>query len=67
MAKENANILAVLFDVKERNQLAVDENLIRQCYELHKKHQYDIDRNTVGALKDLVESSLDIASDEVSS
>ncbi|MDB3856394.1 hypothetical protein N9284_02775 [Halieaceae bacterium] len=67
MAKEKSNILAVLLDVKERNNLEVDDKLIEQCYQLHKKFQYDPKRNTVGLMKDLVESSLDITNEEAGS
>lgn len=56
---EPSNILAVLLDVKERNDLDLDDQLIKQCYELQKKYQYDPKRNTVEKMRALIEASLD--------
>ncbi|PHS73526.1 MAG: hypothetical protein COB22_02200 [Cycloclasticus sp.] len=59
MSDKKSNILAVLLDVKERNELQVDDKLIRECYELQKKFQFDPNRNTVEKMRELVEASLD--------
>lgn len=59
MSDEESNILAVLLDVKERYELQVDDKLIRQCYELQKKFQFDPNRNTVEKMRELVETSLE--------
>ncbi len=59
MTDEQSNILAVLLDVKERNGLVVGDQLIKQCYELQKKYQYDPNRSTVDKMRGLIESSLD--------
>ena len=59
MSKDESNILAVLLDVKERNDLDVDDQLIKKCYELQKKYQYDPKRNTYEKMRSLLEESLD--------
>jgi hypothetical protein len=59
MSDGKSNILAVLLDVKERYELQVDDKLIRQCYELQKKFQFDPNRNTLEKMRELVEASLD--------
>jgi len=59
MSENESNILAVLLDVKERNNLDVDDHLIKQCYELQKKYQYDPNRSTVDKMRTLIEASLD--------
>jgi len=38
MPENESNILAVLIDVKERNDFDIDDLLIKQCYELQKKY-----------------------------
>lgn len=59
MTEEQSNILAVLLDVKERNNLEIDDQLIKQCYELQKKHQYDPDRSTVEKMRTLIEKNIE--------
>lgn len=59
MTDEQSNILAVLLDVKERNNFKIDDQLIKQCYELQRKYQYDPDRSTVEKMRELIEASLD--------
>ena len=46
-------------NIKDREGLDVDDHLIKKCYELQKKHQFDPDRNTVEKMRRLVEASLD--------
>lgn len=60
MTDEKSNILAVLLDVKERNNLDIDDQLIRHCYELQKKYQYDPNRNTVEKMRALIEKSIEV-------
>ena len=55
---ESSNIIALLLNIKEREGLDVDDQLIKQCYELQKKHQFDPSRNTVERMRELVEASL---------
>ncbi len=56
---ESSNIIALLLNIKEREGLDVDDQLIKQCYELQKKYQFDLTRNTVERMRELVEASLD--------
>ena len=56
---ESSNIIALLMNIKDREGLDVDDHLIKECYELQKKHQFDPDRNTVEKMRQLVEASLD--------
>ena len=58
MPEETSDIYALLLNIKEENDFALDDQLIRQCYELHKKHQYDRQRTTVNQIKDIVERAL---------
>ncbi len=58
MTEDKGNILAVLLDVKERNSIEIDEKLIKQCYELHEKHQYDLNRSTVDKMRQLIEDNI---------
>ena len=58
MTDEESNILAVLLGVKERNNLEIDDQLIKQCYEVQKKYQYDPSRNTVDKMRALIEEYL---------
>ncbi len=58
MIVEKSNIVAVLLDVKKENELDVDNQLIRDCYELQKKFQFDPNRNTQNLMRDLIEASL---------
>ena len=56
---ESTSIIALLLEIKERKGLDVSDGLIKQCYELQKKFQFDPDRNTHEKMRELVESSLD--------
>ena len=58
MRVEESNIIAVLLDVKEKKDIEVDEMLIKQCYLLQKKFQFDPKRNTVDKMQDLIEKAL---------
>ncbi len=58
MIVEKSNIMTVLLDVKKENELEVDNQLIRDCYELQKKFQFDPNRNTQNLMRDLIEASL---------
>ena len=58
MIVEKSNIVAVLLDVKKENELDVYNQLIRDCYELQKKFQFDPNRNTQNLMRDLIEASL---------
>lgn len=58
MIVEESNILAVLLDVKRENELDVDDQLIKACYELQKKYQFDPGRNTQNLMNELIESNL---------
>lgn len=64
MTDDKSNILAVLLDVKERNNLEIDDHLIKQCYELQKKYQYDPNRSTVEKMRALIEESLETQGDQ---
>ena len=56
---ESSHIIALLLNIKEREELDVDDQLIKQCYELQKKYQFEPIRNTVEKMRELVEASLD--------
>ena len=58
MTEDESNILAVLLGVKERNNLDLNDQLIKSCYELQKKYQYDPTRNTVEKMRALIEEHL---------
>ena len=58
MIIEKSNIMTVLLDVKKENELDLDDQLIRNCYELQKKFQFDPNRNTQNLMRDLIENSL---------
>ena len=59
MTKEQGDILGVLLDVKEEKGFSVEDQLVKDCYELQKKHQFDRDRNTVDLTRSLIEESLE--------
>ena len=56
---ESSNIVALLLNIKEREGLDIDDQLIKQCYEIQRKYQFDPNRNTVERMRELVEASLD--------
>ena len=47
--------LTVLLKLNSELGKNIDENLIRECYQVQKDHQYDKDRNTVSKIKAIVE------------
>ena len=61
---EASDIIALLLNIKEREGLDVDDQLIKQCYELQKINQFNPDRNTVERMRELVEGSLDKNDDQ---
>ncbi len=56
---ESSSIIALLLNIKDREELDVEDKLIKQCYELQKKYQFEQNRNTVEKMRELVEASLD--------
>ena len=58
MIAGKSDIMSVLLDVKKENDLDLDDQLIRGCYELQKKFQFDPNRNTQNLMHDLIEASL---------
>ena len=47
--------LAVLLKLNSELSLDLDEELIKECYEIQKEHQYDKDRDTLTKIKAIVE------------
>lgn len=56
---DSSHIFALLLNIKEQQELDVDDVLIKQCYELQKKYQFELNRNTVEKMRELIEASLD--------
>ena len=52
------DIVSLLLEIKERNKLNVDDDLIKKCYELQKKYQFDRERDTFRQMQDLVEDNI---------
>ncbi|HIF5859176.1 DNA modification system-associated small protein [Vibrio parahaemolyticus] len=50
--------LAVLLSIRDELGLDVDKELIEQCYQLQRIHQYDKDRDTIKKMKALVEEKV---------
>jgi len=50
--------LTVLLEVKEKNGLEVDSELIKECYQVQQKHQYVKDRDTLRKMKELIEAEV---------
>ncbi len=50
--------LTVLLEVKEKNGLEVDSELIKECYQVQQKYQYVKDRDTLRKMKELVEAEV---------
>lgn len=59
MVEEEQNIIAVLLDVKEHKNLDVSDELIKGCYEIQQKYQFDEDRASQGEMEALIESYLE--------
>ena len=57
MSEQN-EILGELLKIKQEEALLVDDELIKQCYEVQRKHQFDPDRNTLNQMRELIESNL---------
>lgn len=47
--------LAVLLKLNSTLGLSLDEDLIQECYEIQKEHQYNKDRDTLSKMKTIVE------------
>jgi hypothetical protein len=47
--------LTVLLKLNSELGLGLDENLIKDCYQVQKDHQYDKDRNTLRKVESIVE------------
>jgi hypothetical protein len=47
--------LAVLLRLNSKLEKNIDEDLIKECYQIQKEHQYDKDRNTVTKIQAIVE------------
>lgn len=58
MMENRSDPLAVLLSIKDEMGLAVDKELIEQCYQLQSAHQYDKDRDTIKKMKALVEEKV---------
>lgn len=52
----NSDPLSVLMEVREGMDRKVDEQLLKDCYQLQSEHQYDKDRNTLNQMQALVET-----------
>jgi len=50
--------LTVLLKLNSKLKLDLDEQLIYDCYQVQKDHQYDRDRNTLAKVQAIVEESL---------
>ncbi len=55
----SSETITLLLNIKEQMGLDVDDELIIQCYELHKKYQFDSETKAYQELKKLIELSLD--------
>lgn len=55
---EKNEILGVLLEIKQEQALVIENELIKQCYEVQRKHQFDPDRNTLNQMRELIENSL---------
>lgn len=50
--------LTVLLELNSKLNLGLDAQLIKDCYQVQKDHQYDKDRNTLDKVKAIVEESV---------
>lgn len=50
--------LTVLLELNSKLNLGLDTQLIKDCYQVQKDHQYDKDRNTLDKVKAIVEESV---------
>lgn len=56
--KHKSDPLTVLLRLNSELGKNIDENLIKECYQIQKNHQYDKDRNTVMKIQAIVEESV---------
>ena len=56
---ESRETIALLLNIKEQMGLDIEDELVSQCYELHKKYQFDSETKAYQELKKLIELSLD--------
>ena len=56
--KDKSDPLQVLLDMKAQLKLTVDDELIKKCYDLQKKHQYDKDRDTMNQMQAIIEEAI---------
>jgi hypothetical protein len=56
---EHDDILSVLLQVRKQHNLTVTDEIVQECYEIQRKHQFDTDRHTVNQMRDIVEDALD--------
>jgi len=57
MVKES-DPLAVLLRLNAKLESNIDEDLIKECYQIQKDHQYDRNRNTVSKIQAIVEENV---------
>ena len=50
--------LALLLRIREEKGFQVSDDLIVDCYQLQKEHQYDKDRTTLKKMEALIENAL---------
>jgi len=50
--------LAVLLRLNAKLENNIDEDLIKECYQIQKDHQYDRNRNTVSKIQAIVEENV---------
>ena len=62
---DSNHVLELLLDIKGREGFEVDDELIKKCYELQKKYQFELNRDIVlRQMRELIEQSLDIDEDK---
>ncbi|MCY4178471.1 MAG: hypothetical protein OXD32_08285 [Endozoicomonadaceae bacterium] len=57
--ENKTNPLTVLLTIKETMDTIIDDDLVKRCYELQSKHQYDKDRDTMNKMRKFVEEAID--------
>ena len=50
--------LQVLLDMKAQLNLKVADDLIKKCYDIQNKHQYDKDRDTMNQMQTIIEETI---------
>ena len=62
---DSNHVLGLLLDIKRREGLEVDDEVIKQCYELQRKYQFELNRDIViGEMRQLIEQSLNMDEDK---